>query len=66
MEQALNRIAFALDRGRPDPVAAPAADTQAVDLHALAANIDILIARIRDVIGDDVLQQDGPPHDEDR
>nr|WP_220789766.1 hypothetical protein [Gluconacetobacter johannae] len=61
MEQALNRIAFALDRRRPGPGAGVAAEGQAVDLQALAANIDILIARIRDVIGDDVL-----PHDEER
>ncbi|MBB2202663.1 hypothetical protein [Gluconacetobacter tumulisoli] len=64
LENALNRIAFALDRRRTDPAGAAAgpqaSDQQAIDLHALAANIDILIARIRDVVGD------APEHDEGR
>ncbi|NVN13219.1 hypothetical protein [Nguyenibacter vanlangensis] len=50
LEQALNRIAFALDRRRDDAAQA-APDPHAPDLQTLAANIDILIARIRDVLG---------------
>ncbi|CAP54457.1 hypothetical protein HLH33_01645 [Gluconacetobacter diazotrophicus] len=65
LEQALNRIAFALDRRREAaPAAAPyapapqAPDPHAIDLHALAANIDILIARVRDAIGPDADHDD--------
>lgn len=52
LELALNRIAFALDRrAELASVARPSApDT---DLQALAANIDALIARVRDVLGDE-------------
>ncbi|GAA4481130.1 hypothetical protein [Gluconacetobacter asukensis] len=46
LEQALNRIAFALDRR--DEAVAPGPD-----LQTLAANIDALIARVRDVLGPD-------------
>ncbi|MBB2197180.1 MAG: hypothetical protein ABF479_17500 [Gluconacetobacter sp.] len=46
LEQALNRIAFALDRRHEAVAAAP-------DLQTLAANIDALIARVRDVLGPD-------------
>lgn len=46
LEQALNRIAFALDRR--DEAVAPGPD-----LQMLAANIDALIARVRDVLGPD-------------
>jgi hypothetical protein len=70
LEQALNRIAFALDRGHeaaPGQGRGPGRGSvpeQTADLHALAANIDILIARIRDVIGPD---HDDAGHDnEDR
>ncbi|MFS3135866.1 hypothetical protein ACLRDC_10885 [Gluconacetobacter sacchari] len=45
LEQALNRIAFALDR-RHEAASGP-------DLQTLAANIDALIARVRDVLGPD-------------
>ncbi|WP_308719521.1 hypothetical protein [Komagataeibacter xylinus] len=51
LELALNRIAFALDRRTTAaPVQAPAAPD--IDLQALAANIDVLIARVRDVLDD--------------
>ncbi|MBB2203454.1 hypothetical protein [Gluconacetobacter takamatsuzukensis] len=46
LEQALNRIAFALDRRHEAVAPAP-------DLQTLAANIDALIARVRDVLGPD-------------
>lgn len=42
----MNRIAFALDRRHEAVAAAP-------DLQTLAANIDALIARVRDVLGPD-------------
>ena len=52
LELALNRIAFALDRRAEQVAIAPPA-TADVDLQALAANIDVLIARVRDVLGED-------------
>ena len=52
LELALNRIAFVLDRrGEGTAIARPAMPE--VDLQALAANIDVLIARVRDVLGED-------------
>ena len=52
LELALNRIAFALDRRAERAAITPPAVTD-VDLQALAANIDALIARVRDVLGED-------------
>ncbi|WP_041247368.1 hypothetical protein [Komagataeibacter medellinensis] len=52
LELALNRIAFALDRRAKQAVIAASAPAD-VDLQALAANIDVLIARVRDVLGED-------------
>lgn len=54
LEQALNRIAFALDRGRE-------AMGQQPDLQALAANLDALIVRVRDVLGpgEDIGEEEG-------
>gem|GEM_PF-4925146 len=46
LEQALNRIAYALDRGPVEP------KPEGPDLHALGANIDALCARIRDMLKD--------------
>ncbi|MCE2565633.1 hypothetical protein [Komagataeibacter sp. FNDCF1] len=52
LELALNRIAFALDRNAERAAIASPAKPD-VDLQALAANIDVLIARVRDVLGAD-------------
>ena len=49
LELALNRIAFALDRRTAQAAIQPPAAPD-VDLQALAANIDVLIARVRDVL----------------
>lgn len=52
LELALNRIAFALDR-RAELASVARPSTPDVDVHALAANIDALIARVRDVLGEE-------------
>lgn len=52
LELALNRIAFALDR-RTELASIASPSTPQVDVQALAANIDVLIARVRDVLGED-------------
>ena len=60
LEQALTRIAFAIECREegtwPSAVSAPSPMTQAtdpgIDLQALAANIDALIARVRDALAD--------------
>ncbi|EGG78315.1 hypothetical protein SXCC_00912 [Gluconacetobacter sp. SXCC-1] len=52
LELALNRIAFVLDR-RGEQAALARPPMPEADLQALAANIDVLIARVRDVLGED-------------
>ncbi|POF63151.1 hypothetical protein CFR73_06490 [Novacetimonas maltaceti] len=65
LEQALTRIAFAIEcreQGTwPSPTAAPSPVTESptaraadpgIDLQALAANIDVLIARVRDALAE--------------
>ena len=52
LELALNRIAFALDR-RAELASIAGPSSPSVDVQALAANIDVLIARVRDVLGED-------------
>ncbi|GCE84421.1 hypothetical protein [Komagataeibacter diospyri] len=52
LELALNRIAFALDR-RAELASIARPSGPEVDVQALAANIDVLIARVRDVLGED-------------
>ncbi len=52
LELALNRIAFALDR-RAELASVARPSMPDVDVQALAANIDALIARVRDVLGEE-------------
>ncbi|GBQ66438.1 hypothetical protein AA103196_1396 [Ameyamaea chiangmaiensis NBRC 103196] len=52
LENALNRIAYALHRSADQrPVSAPPAPAgPQVDMHALAANIDAVVHRIRTLL----------------
>ncbi|RBM07979.1 hypothetical protein [Novacetimonas cocois] len=54
LEQALTRIAFAIECREQGtwPSLPPSSSTPEVDLQALAANIDVLIARVRDLLDD--------------
>ncbi|PYD76169.1 hypothetical protein [Novacetimonas pomaceti] len=55
LEQALTRIAFAIEcreQGTWPSLPPSPSSTPEVDLQALAANIDVLIARVRDLLDD--------------